>query len=778
MASDNKKIELADFPTLAQYIRRIGAEQLNFRTFMIKEHVGRYYTQKVLIKLSAEGEIKCSAEGYDPTPEEARSIEHECRNMNFPRSRLANDSCLRDLKQKARGELFLFYKRDAGRDNIIMAQERVNREDGTKNYLPWTYYDDGEWRCMEPDGALPFYKPKDQKSALIMIHEGAKSAAAAQRIAESDNDHPWKQELAKYDHWGIIGGALAVHRADFTELKTENPVELVYVCDNDAPGMNSLAVVSKFYGKKMTGIYFDQRWPVSWDIADQMPESFFTESKDCESVKIYNGPMLNDLKIPATWATEEIDNPSGKKKLYRVTEHFAEEWLHSVTPCIFVYHDQPHRKYNEDEFNVLVRPFSDVKNTAELLVQQNRGKAITISYDPSKPCGMVQSGKSKERFRSLNTHVGGSVLPVKGDVTPFKEYVEYLFPVDSDRHEVLRWMATLVCCPEIKMEYGVLLISSRQGVGKTTIGEKILANLIGVHNVSKPTASDIVSGAFNSWLPNKRLAIVDEMYEGHSFKAYNKMKGFMTEEYIEVNEKYTKPYTVTNWCHMFATSNNEKALKIDDQDRRWFIPKVTEKSKKPEWWVKFYEWLYKENGFGIIMWWLKEQIKNGELKPVNKSEKAPTSDMKLEIIGASMSESTMIIRDVLTRIFNILEDADDPMTEGVREAKEKYGNNIIVRVNDIRDFINSEVAQSIKNVDYRLKIEPREIRKIAKDIGFFLSKKRLNVRRTLDSFIIGTDDGIEAAESWKDMIQNSSVIVFGAKKNDKDEQQVVLKGQF
>ena len=43
--TDNRKLELKDFPALAAYIHRLGAEQLNFRTFMIKEHVG-LITQK------------------------------------------------------------------------------------------------------------------------------------------------------------------------------------------------------------------------------------------------------------------------------------------------------------------------------------------------------------------------------------------------------------------------------------------------------------------------------------------------------------------------------------------------------------------------------------------------------------------------------------------------------------------------------------------------------------------------------------------------------------
>ena len=49
MSTTKKRIDLKDFPTLAEYIRRIGAEPLNFRTFMIKENSGNYYVEKIFI---------------------------------------------------------------------------------------------------------------------------------------------------------------------------------------------------------------------------------------------------------------------------------------------------------------------------------------------------------------------------------------------------------------------------------------------------------------------------------------------------------------------------------------------------------------------------------------------------------------------------------------------------------------------------------------------------------------------------------------------------------
>ena len=88
----------------------------------------------------------------------------------------------------------------------------------------------------------------------------------------------------------------------------------------------------------------------------------------------------------------------------------------------------------------------------------------------------------------------------------------------------MRWCATLVARPDIRMEYGVLLISEMQGVGKGTLGERILAPLVGPWNCSFPTEQSIVDSSFNSWIAHKRLAVVHEIYAGHNIKAYNKRR--------------------------------------------------------------------------------------------------------------------------------------------------------------------------------------------------------------------------------------------------------------
>ena len=83
------------FPALAAYIDRIGAEQLNFRRFMVKEFKGdSYYTEKVLITIMHDFSLEVTDEKYMPSEEEAAAIKEALKEAEFPTS-----ICARNLSE-------------------------------------------------------------------------------------------------------------------------------------------------------------------------------------------------------------------------------------------------------------------------------------------------------------------------------------------------------------------------------------------------------------------------------------------------------------------------------------------------------------------------------------------------------------------------------------------------------------------------------------------------------------------------------------------------------
>jgi hypothetical protein len=178
----------------------------------------------------------------------------------------------------------------------------------------------------------------------------------------------------------------------------------------------------------------------------------------------------------------------------------------------------------------------------------------------------------------------------------------------------------------------------------------------------------IANSEFTSWMAFKRLAIVAELYEGHTSKTYNRLKTIITDDNIEVNEKYEKSYRIKNHIHIVASSNDFRALKIDDGDRRWLVPGVTERKRSHDYWKHFHRWLG-HDGLGIIARWAREYVEeHGYVLP---GVEAPQSEAKRRAQKAAMSEGEQMIVELGESIAALA-------TEGVR---------VVVRLDEIRFWL-------------------------------------------------------------------------------------------
>jgi len=410
------------------YIERIGAVQVGDRKWQVVSDDGKYPDEKAFIFLQKDGSIHCKKEAYRPTNEEAQLIKANYASMDFDEAILTNISQVRKLIAQENidpEKLFVFYTRrpSVSKDNVVMCQQRVDFENGNKSYLPWTFFKGtksdphGGWKRKEGDGKLPFFKPEKERSKFIMVHEGAKAARFAENLCVSNDPyfvelrktHPYAESLLKYEHWGIIGGAMAPQRADFQELIDANAAEVVYFCDNDDTGRAALKIVSREYGQKMKAIKVEQDlFPVSWDIADEIPrrKEFWT------SEGTYKGPSIEDMMVPATYATKMVQE--GKKMVPALRRTFAEEWIHCLKPDIYCHVDAPWIHYSEEAFNDKVYPFSDTKKTSDLLKKFDEFKADGLTYDPAKKVGIILPPKgSRSNIRLLNMHAPSSIVAKK-----------------------------------------------------------------------------------------------------------------------------------------------------------------------------------------------------------------------------------------------------------------------------------------------------------------------------------------------------------------------------
>lgn len=146
-----------------------------------------------------------------------------------------------------------------------------------------------------------------------------------------------------------------------------------------------------------------------------------------------------------------------------------------------------------------------------------------------------------------------------------------LLPNAKQKNRVLQWVAHIATKPETQTGIAVLLHGSSTGTGKSTLGE-VLTSLVGKQNATKPTNPvESLTGRFNGLLEGKVLFIVDELYEGGSFKIANGIKDKITEPRLTVERKGLEAHTIDNYCNFYATSNNLTPLWLDEKDRRWEV---------------------------------------------------------------------------------------------------------------------------------------------------------------------------------------------------------------
>jgi hypothetical protein len=759
MTGENSCPLMNKSPALKKYLNRIGIEDrhvIGEGKWQITEQINGYPKNVLFVFLKDDGSISCRPRSSSPNKEEAAAIKEECKDLIVDKAILTNESAVEALiKQKGidRDRLYIFYSVKGGKDNVIMCQERRENENGGKSYLPWTYTNEGSWQIKEPRTKLPFYKPKKRRSSMIMIHEGAKAAHWAEMLCNSEEpkfkdlraNHPWYEELKQYEHWGIIGGAHAPDRADYSELKAVNVTQVVHFCDNDDPGKAILKVISREYGRKFKGIRVEETiFPPGWDIADEFPRNNLkpeTYSKLWSEDGDYIGPTISDMIIPATYATRLEESEDGKKMIPVINSVFAEEWRHCINPDIYCHTDAPWIHYDEEAFNDKVAPYSDVKRTSELLKKLDEFKVDSLGYDPTRPSGIVlPEYSSGSNVRLLNTHMPTRIKSKKGDIKPWTDYMEYMIPIEEDREHVYKWCATLIARPDIRMSYSMILISSAQGVGKTTLGEKVLAPLVGRANHNVTDATQIVESQFNGWVAHKRLIIVNEIYEGHSSKAYNRLKTIITDDDIQVNEKFMKPYSVKNWAHIIANSNSDKPLKIEDEDRRWLIPSITEEKKPPEFWDKFNNWLEKKQGLSIIKYWAEEYVKNNGA--IRKSEPAPFTAKKRETINAGQSPGQQAVAVKLQFL------------------SEKYRSvPIVVLDSDLVEYVSLKFHQG-RRPSYLEKAST--LRKLALDKmktngEWFVSDHRVRVGSDTMAHVITNDKNV-ISKTWLEMQKKAKYV--------------------
>lgn len=143
---------------------------------------------------------------------------------------------------------------------------------------------------------------------------------------------------------------------------------------------------------------------------------------------------------------------------------------------------------------------------------------------------------------------------------------------------VLRWLAYPIQHPGAKMKTA-LVLHGPQGAGKNMFFESVMA-IYGQYG--RVVDQNAIEDKFNDWASKKLFLIADEVVaRAELFHVKNKLKHFVTGDWIRINPKNVAAYDERNHANLVFLSNEAQPLVLEPGDRRyaviWTPPELPEK---------------------------------------------------------------------------------------------------------------------------------------------------------------------------------------------------------
>lgn len=235
---------------------------------------------------------------------------------------------------------------------------------------------------------------------------------------------------------------------------------------------------------------------------------------------------------------------------------------------------------------------------------------------------------------------GWPTTPKQGTCSGLLDLLYYLCSKEENSGAVyewvLKWLAYPIQHPGAKMKTA-LIFHGPQGTGKNLFFESIMA-IYGEYGRIVDQAA--IEDKFNDWASKKLFLIADEVVaRSELYHIKNKLKCFVTGEWIRINPKNVAAHDERNHVNLVFLSNESQPLVLEKDDRRYAVIHTPE--KMPE---KFYGQVWDEikNG-GIAA--LHHYLLNLELGDFDTHTKPPTTQAKNDLIEVSLDSVNSFIRD-------------------------------------------------------------------------------------------------------------------------------------
>lgn len=362
--------------------------------------------------------------------------------------------------------------------------------------------------------------------------------------------------------------------------------------------------------------------------------------------KIAKKTIQNDLRtreLSVQAQDEETDGASFEVATGNLKKDF-QEWVY-VASDDRMYNLKTGEYLKREAFgSTFANPNIDGSIVSTIMKYDLVKKVSRLEFDPSQPKIYKKGG-----LKYANTYMPPDIFPLPGDVDIMLTHFEYLIPSEYERNILLNFIAHLVQHPGTKIRW-MPVIKGGKGIGKTIIAEMILLPLIGMTNFGKVN-NEVLKSDFNAWQLDKQLVVFEELNTGgtiaEKIDLTNRLKSFITDNILTAHRKGLDPYDTINKANSIGFTNEEDALVITPDERRFCLMRTQVKPKAPEYYAKlarFAETHHSE----MYYYFLERDITEFD------ASVAPTTDYTREVKGESLQWPASILT-------GWIEDPDHPL---------------------------------------------------------------------------------------------------------------------
>lgn len=316
-----------------------------------------------------------------------------------------------------------------------------------------------------------------------------------------------------------------------------------------------------------------------------------------------------------------------------------------------------------------------------------------------------------------------------------------LFMSDDRVDYFVNWLSYIA---DTKNKTGVaIILRGIQGTGKGVLWEQLICRLVG-EKYTIQINNDMLKNHFNGFLENKLFInpneIKGEFKDGNTI--YEKLKEWITDPYINLDDKHTKVKKTKNYFNMIMFSNNDVPLQIQGSDRRYTVYETKNRTLKD-----VAEKDFKYNHIKYFINGVKKEV-DGFLTDlvrykydISKATVAQDTEEKQRIYHASMTKAEILADKIrekdLSYFMHEIEERAELDEDLFMELYKDCKDLTIIQFEDTNGYIdkNSSIEKMTENLIDKLK---DGFKKDVLENSIFIFLYKLFVDDTLKSNAIGS----------------------------------------